>query len=99
MHPFVIVFMAIWFTGIFSIGGAVFVKSVAMIFTESSHFKGTPLSVLIFFPGMIAFGVALIGLGRLFSKSEKEFITDFLISATQARISENAAEQGAAANP
>jgi len=83
-HPFVVVFMAIWFlmlldfaiswftTGLDGIGGRTVLPFETMI----------PVA-------MAVFGVGLVAFGRRMARGEKAYLVDFLCRATEAREIKN----------
>ena len=80
MHPFVRVFMAIWFAMLFAFGAGWIVMA--------SHSNGaggfTVVGAII--PIMMAvFGVGLVIFGRFFARNEQRFLLDFLAQTIDAR--------------
>ena len=83
VHPFVRVFMRIWFGGVILIGGTVFVSAVGAILFGAASQGDAWVGVLVP-PGMAVFGFFLIRAGRYLARNEARFITDFLINALDA---------------
>jgi hypothetical protein len=84
MHPFIRVFLLIWFGGVILIGGSIFVATVRGIFSGTSDRQGMWVGLLAP-PIMLAFGVGLLRLGRFLGRKEARFLTDFLIEKLNAR--------------
>lgn len=72
-HPFVIVFMIIWFGGVTA--GAVGTLGVGLRQAGS----GTMPSAFLLIPwAMVVFGIGLVGVGRRMARGERQFLLDFL---------------------
>jgi len=78
MHPFVRIFMFIWFGGVVMVGGALSFATVHSAPSASSSRRGDVLSVAVPL-GMLGFGFALVRFGRYLARNEDKFLTDFLI--------------------
>ncbi len=84
MHPFVWVFLAIWFTGVTLIGGAVFIVTVGA-YISGSPLRGDKAWMGVVSPlVVIGFGLALVRFGRFLARNEVRFIKDFLMQALNA---------------
>jgi len=84
MHPFVRVFMTIWFSGVILIGGTMFIVATGA-FLFGSPPRGNNAWVGIFVPPvMVAFGFALVRFGRYLARDEARFITEFLVRVLNA---------------
>ena len=90
MHPFVRVFMLIWFGGIIIIGGTMFVATASSMLSGSGQGQNTWMGVVI--PtAMLAFGFGLVRLGRFLARTESRFLTDFLVQTLNAHEQNRAA--------
>ena len=80
MHPFVKVFMIVWFSflGVFSV---TIVLTVA--FAKPADVQGSSVLGLMIPAGMAAFGVALVKFGRWLGRSEETAIVAFLTSTLE----------------
>ena len=92
MHPFVRVFMTVWFGGVILIGGALFVSSIGSVLSSSGSQAHNAWLGLIILPAMIVFGYALVRLGGYLARDETGFLTDFLIRTLDAREQSNAVQ-------
>lgn len=87
LHPFAVVFMAVWFGAVVLIGGMVIVVSTVAFLADPSAvppFVWLGLAIPIV---MIAFGIGLIRFGRYLARDERQFLLEFLrqtIGATAA---------------
>jgi len=87
VHPFVVVFMGIWFAGVVFIGGSV---TVVMLY-EILRGRRSPDSGLapglgvVIAPAMLAFGVGLVLFGWRLGRSQRERIEQFLETTLQLR--------------
>ena len=87
VHPFVVVFMGIWFSGVVFIGGAgTLVMLYDLVTGRRSSGAGLPpaLGVLIA-PAMLAFGIALVLFGWRLGRSQRARIEQFLEATLQLR--------------
>ena len=85
MHPFVKIFMTVWFCGVVCIGFIIFVSSLQGILSGSGQYARNAW-LGIFFPFvMLAFGFGLVKLGRHFARDDARFLTDFLVRTLDAR--------------
>lgn len=80
MHPFVIVFMAIWFTGVI-VGCGVF--TVAAF--QGAVGGGQPAFGVAVPYIMLAFGLGLVWFGRYLARGEEQFLVSFLATAIDAQ--------------
>ena len=87
MHPFVTVFMAIWFCGVLGIGGTLSIASIVrLLFASQPRSDGDWWGAVI--PLLMAgFGVVLVIAGRHLARNEAQFITDFLTRTLEATTS------------
>ena len=84
LHPFVKIFLFIWFGGLIIIGSIIFVISLSSLFIQKSPLDiGTIMGVLIP-PGMAIFGIALLKFGKYFAKCESGILKTFLIELLDA---------------
>jgi hypothetical protein len=91
MHPFVRVFMFIWFSGVVLIGGTMFVATVGtMLFSAGSQHQNAWMGAVIP-PLMLAFGFGLVRFGRYLARDETRFLRDFLIQTLDAHAQDRAA--------
>ena len=74
MHPFVKIFMIVWFSflGVFS------VIMLISAFAGQADIQGSPVLGPVIPAGMAAFGVALVKFGRWLGRSEETAIIAFL---------------------
>ncbi|HEY1385674.1 MAG TPA: hypothetical protein VGF43_18765 [Dongiaceae bacterium] len=80
MHPFVVVFMIVWFGGVTA--GAI----GSLVFGLRHYSSGTMPSAGPLVPwGMVVFGIALVGVGRAMARGERQFLLDFLRETVDAR--------------
>lgn len=84
MHPFIQVFLCIWFGVLMLIDALMFATLSAMLlgairFQESAWIGVAILSL------MLLFGCSLVWIGRFFARDEARFLTDFLIEALEAQ--------------
>ena len=80
MHPFVALFMAIWFSGVSMAAAAM----VTMLLRPPDGSTAPGFAAVVPFV-MLAFGVGLVGLGRRFAASERERLIAFLKQTVDAR--------------
>jgi hypothetical protein len=81
MHPFVLAFTTVWFTGVLAIGGLIFAHSLMRLISD--HFRA-PLDLwagLAVPVALVGFGIGLLVLGRGLARGEQAFLTDFLRNA------------------
>lgn len=76
MGTFVIAFMAVWFTGVFLIGGAVALTALARMLDGDMHTQN--LGGVAVFALMLAFGVGLIYVCRSLARNEEPKLLAFL---------------------
>ena len=80
MHPFGIIFMTVWFSGV----GAGAIGSLVLGLRHYAN--GTMPSVAGLVPwGMVVFGIVLVRVGRRMARGEREFLMDFLRQTIKAR--------------
>lgn len=79
MHPFVRVFMALWFTFLALIAG------VMVLMLTLGHAADAPPAkneggwwMLLILPGLLVFGVGLVKFGRYLARTEGNFLEEFL---------------------
>jgi hypothetical protein len=84
MHPFVKVFMGIWFSGVILIGGSISLRTVIEIIRNGYGGKENQWLGVGIFPIMLTFGVLLIASGKWLGKSEEANILKFLQETLQA---------------
>ena len=78
MHPFVRIFMLIWFGGLITVGTGLVASVINGSFRSSSGPNGNFLGAAIPL-GMLIFGIGLVRFGLFLARNEARFITDFLI--------------------
>jgi hypothetical protein len=82
MHPFVPIFMAIWFAGVgIAWVGTALVAAIQGLLGAG----GQPAGVVILTSVMMAFGVALVCAGRLLARGEEPFLVAFVADVLAAR--------------
>jgi hypothetical protein len=91
MHPFVRVFMLIWFGSVILIGGSIFVAIVRGVLSGTGSNRHNMWVGLVVPPAMLVFGVVLLRVGRFLARNESRFLTDFLIETLNARNQNRAA--------
>jgi hypothetical protein len=91
MHPFVRVFMLIWFGGVILMGGSIFVATVRGTFSVTGGHRQNIWLGLVLPPAMLAFGAGLLRVGRFLDRDEARFLTDFLVETLNARDQKRAA--------
>jgi len=91
MHPFVRVFMFIWFGGVILIGGTIFLAGIGSMISGSSSQQQKAWLGVVIPPVMLAFGYGLIRFGRYLARHEASFLTDFLIRTLDAHERNRAA--------
>jgi hypothetical protein len=79
MHPFVRVFMIVWFSFL----GVPSVIMLISVFAGQADVQGSPILGLVIPAGMAAFGVALVKFGRWLGRSEETAIVAFLKSTLE----------------
>jgi hypothetical protein len=85
LHPFVRVFMTVWF-GVVSIGcGAMVIRAIDLLRIGHGSLlsNGWQGAAVPFF--MLGFGVTLIGAGRHLARDERDFLIDYVRRAVDAR--------------
>jgi hypothetical protein len=80
MHPFVRVFMVVWFVMLFAFGVA------GIVIPGHGNGEHTfPIVAATVSIGMAVFGVGLVYFGRFFARNEQQFLLDFLAQTIEAR--------------
>jgi hypothetical protein len=80
MHPFVIAFMIVWFSGVTAGAAGSLVSGLR------HHSNGAMPSAVTLVPwGMVVFGIVLVGVGRAMARGERQFLLDFLRQTVDAR--------------
>lgn len=80
MHPFAVIFMVVWFSGVTA--GAI----GSLVLGWYQYSKGTMPNPAGLVPwGMALFGIVLVGVGRRMARGEREFLLDFLRRTVEAR--------------
>ncbi len=97
LHPFVKIFMFIWFGSLILIGGLIFITSLSSLAKETSADIGTIMGILIPL-GMAIFGIALLKFGKYLARDESAFLIAFLIDLLDAEEI-NRFEQAAVQEP
>jgi hypothetical protein len=80
MHPAVVLFMMVWFTGVIGIGSLITMAAVTELVTGRHILEGN-MDVRIaalFAPGMLVFGVALTWFGWWMGKGQRQCIEAFI---------------------
>ena len=87
MHPAVIAFMAVWFFGVISIGGALIVAFFTGHLIQAGHESANlpPVFGALIPVGMLAFGCVLVGVGRRVARGEAAFLKNFLLETLDAK--------------
>lgn len=91
MHPFVTVFMFIWFGFVILIGGTMFVATVGTLFFGPGNRHENAWMGAVIPPVMLVFGFGLVRFGRYLARDEARFLTDFLIQTLNAHVHDRAA--------
>jgi len=91
MHPFVRIFMIIWFSGVILIGGTIFLVTIGSLISHSAHQQQNAWVGAVIFPAMLVFGYGLIQFGRYLARGEAPFLEDFLIQTLGAHKHNRAA--------
>jgi len=84
MHPFVMVFMCIWFSGVILIGGFISIHALIEIIRGGYGAKENQWLGVGIFPAMLTFRVLLVAFGKWLGKSEKRYMLTFLQETLQA---------------
>ena len=80
MHPLVVGFMALWFTGVVFFGILAGLAKLASAQPGSTLHASDDAGIVLFVPpGMLIFGIGLVMFGRFLARQEARFITDFLV--------------------
>jgi len=90
MHPFVRVFMFIWFGGAILIGGTMFVATIGTLFFGSGSKHQNAWMGAVIPPVMLVFGFGLVRFGRYLGRDEARYLTDFLIQTLNAHAQDRA---------
>lgn len=84
MHPFVRVFMFVWFSGVVVIGGMMFLAAVSsLLFGGGNQYQNAWLGAIIP-PAMLAFGYGLVRFSRYLARGETRFLIEFLVHTLDA---------------
>jgi hypothetical protein len=84
LEPFVAVFMGVWFAGVISAGGLVFVVCLVEIVSRGSGAEHDAWVGVIVSPLMLIFGLALVRGGKYLARGEREYLLDFLCKTLDA---------------
>ncbi|MFH2044876.1 MAG: hypothetical protein ABIK92_07000 [Pseudomonadota bacterium] len=98
LHPFVKIFMFIWFGGLIIIGGIIFVIALSSFFKENSRSEIGSIMGILIPPGMAIFGIALLKFGKYLARDESKVLQKFLIDLLDAEEI-NHIEQAVAQGP
>jgi hypothetical protein len=80
------IFMAVWFTGVISIGTIMFVGTVRDLLRRGRPFDNNPWMGLVIPPALLLFGIGLLWFGRWLSRSGERSILEHLKVTLSARI-------------
>ncbi|MBL4938582.1 hypothetical protein JK636_23030 [Clostridium sp. YIM B02515] len=78
MSAFVKVFITIWFSGVISIGGLIFLVSFSDVFLGTSFSEGSPVLGMIIPFILLIFGILIVKLGIRLSKNAEEYILELI---------------------
>jgi hypothetical protein len=98
LHPFVKIFMIIWFCGLIIIGGMIIVIALSSFFRENSPTDIGSIMGILIPPGLTVFGIALLKFGKYLARDESIILKNFLIDLLEAKEINNV-EQAAAPGP
>jgi hypothetical protein len=87
MNPVVQVAMLIWFAFV-TPGAWRFVRAVGQLLMNSGGSNEVDWMSIVLPPGMLAAGLAVMGVGRYFARNERQFLKDFLIRTLDAQPAE-----------
>jgi hypothetical protein len=80
MHPFVVVFMFVWLSGVTAAAIG------SLVFGLRQYFDGTMPSLGVLVPwGLALFGIVLVRVGRGMARGERKFLMDFLRETVKAQ--------------
>jgi hypothetical protein len=85
LHPFVKIFMSIWFGGLFVIGGLIFIITLSSLFEKNASADSGMIMGILIPPGMAIFGIALLKFGRYLARNESAFLKTFLVHLLDAK--------------
>ncbi|MCE9552046.1 MAG: hypothetical protein K8T91_01540 [Planctomycetes bacterium] len=87
MHPFVVVFMTIWFGGLTAGGGMMLMAALSELLTGKRIMQGnlSPFLAVFIPPGMILFGIGLVAWGWQAGRRQRERIEEVIETTLQAR--------------
>jgi hypothetical protein len=91
MHPFVRVFMFVWFGGVVLIGGTMFIATVGSLLFGSERQSQNAWLGAVIPPAMLVFGFGLVRFGGYLARDETRFLRDFLIQTLNAHERDRAA--------
>jgi hypothetical protein len=77
LHPFVKIFIFIWFGALILIGGLIVIISLSSLTKNTSADIGTIMGILIPL-GMAMFGIALLKFGKYLARDESRFFNSIL---------------------
>jgi hypothetical protein len=90
LHPLVRVVLEYWVAAVFLGGGAVFVRTVRLVFADHLLSADGPLPPTFWLgimvpPLLLGFGLILLAFGDRFSSDEPRFLVEFLARTIEAR--------------
>lgn len=92
MHPFVKIFLAVWFAGVVSVGGFIFVSSIGQAMSGDVSNNSQRHIGIVVPPILLGFGVLLVRFGKKLGRDEETRILSWLersfADTTQKPISE-----------
>jgi len=86
MHPFVRIFITVWFTGVLLVGGLVFLASLASLSLADQSVPAGTWPGLILPIGMFLLGLGAVRVGRTLAGDERLFLLDFLCKTLTAKL-------------
>jgi hypothetical protein len=78
MHPFVKIFLAVWFAGVVTIGGLIFASSIGQAFSGDVSDNSRTHIGLVVPPILLGFGVLLVRFGKKLGRDEETYILSWL---------------------
>lgn len=90
LHPFVLALLEYWVAAVFLGGGAVFVRTLRLLFADHLLLNDGPLPPtfwlgIIVPPLLLGFGLILLVFGDRFSSDEPRFLIEFLARTIEGR--------------
>ncbi len=85
LDPFVKIFLLVWLSGAVVIGGAIFIITLSSLFINKSPIDIGTIMGIIFPPGIVFFGVALLFFGKHLSTGDLNFLIEFLTDLLDAK--------------